>query len=182
MFPQTLPAGPPPAGRFSLDARALRREFLRLQAATHPDLHSSGGGRDSSSSLAATNRSARLNGAYRTLASPLARAQHLLLALHGVDVLAEDAAGPGLRVGSDVLATAMDALAAVEDAQDEADLEAPRRDNDARIDACVAALDDAFAANDVPAAVDLAVRLRYWVNVRDAIAGWERGRGVVLEH
>ncbi len=175
LFPQTLSAGPPPAGHFAIDTRALRREFLRLQAATHPDRNPG--------SPAHAAASARLNEAFRTLTSPLLRAQHLLRTLHGIDLAAdEEVARAGRAISPAVLATAMEALGEVEEAQSEADLDGVRGENGRRIDECVAGLEAAFACGDVDRVVELAVRLRYWVNVDEGIMGWERGRGVVLEH
>ncbi|KAK3066099.1 hypothetical protein LTS18_002030, partial [Coniosporium uncinatum] len=37
LFPLTFPSGPPPASPFTIEPRALRNEFLQLQAKTHPD-------------------------------------------------------------------------------------------------------------------------------------------------
>ncbi|KLU89269.1 DnaJ domain-containing protein [Magnaporthiopsis poae ATCC 64411] len=106
LFPQTLPAGPPPDGPFEIDVRALRREFLQLQAAVHPDFHhhaassssssSSPGGSSSSRHSAARRQaeaaSAHVNAAYKTLASPLLRAQYLLRCRHGLDLAGDEAA------------------------------------------------------------------------------------------
>lgn len=50
LFPQTIPDGPPPTGPFDIDTRALRREFLQLQAASHPDFHHSAATSTTSSS------------------------------------------------------------------------------------------------------------------------------------
>src|SRR5262245_43856431 len=53
LFPKSFPDGPPPKGPFGIDSRSLRSEFLRLQAATHPDL--------AGASAKAEAASARLN-------------------------------------------------------------------------------------------------------------------------
>src|SRR6266498_938137 len=78
-FPQTLPSGPPPATPFQIDLPTLRREFLQLQAKTHPDKFPTGPPKAKAEAL-----SARINEAYKTLTSPLLRAQYLL-SLHGID-------------------------------------------------------------------------------------------------
>src|SRR5689334_18493165 len=36
-FPESLPSGPPPKGRFAVDLSSLKKEFLQLQARAHPD-------------------------------------------------------------------------------------------------------------------------------------------------
>ncbi|CAG9970823.1 unnamed protein product [Clonostachys byssicola] len=172
LFPETLPQGPPPAGHFPIDTRALRREFLRLQARAHPDLH------PASDKPRAEAASALINDAYKTLSNPLLRAQYLL-ALRGVDVANDET----LKVEEpSLLMLVLEAREEIEDAESEADLEAPREANDARIAASEEALDIAFANDDIDAAKREAVRLRYWVNIRDTLHHWEQGKPVVLQH
>lgn len=163
-FPVSLPAGPPPAGPFAVDAAALRREFLRLQAAAHPDKH------PPARKAAAEAASAALNHAHRTLADPLLRAQYLL-ALRGRDVAADetlrlDPADPAdARLLTDVLA----AREAIESAPGPEHLVGLGDANQRRIRASHDALARAFAADDIDAAAHEAVRLRYWVNVQAAL-------------
>ncbi|KAK7226560.1 hypothetical protein V2G26_014563 [Clonostachys chloroleuca] len=172
LFPETLPQGPPPAGHFPIDTRALRREFLRLQARAHPDLH------PASDKPRAEAASALINDAYKTLSNPLLRAQYLL-ALRGVDVANDET----LKVEEpSLLMLVLEAREEIEDAESEADLEQPREANDARIAASEEALDVAFANDDIEAAKREAVRLRYWVNIRDTLHHWEQGKPVVLQH
>lgn len=172
-FPQTLPTGPPPAGPFSIDVRALRREFLALQGQAHPDLH------PPAMKARAEATSARINEAFRTLANPLARAQYLLQLQHGLDVAADETA----KVEDpELLMEVLEAREQIEEAQDEAELAPLREANAAREDESVALLEDAFAKADLEAAVRECVKLRYWVNIRESIDNWERGKLVVLEH
>jgi len=175
-FPATLPDGPPPRGHFPIDTSLLRREFLRLQAAHHPDKHAPSGG---PAKLRAERTSAAINHAYRTLADPLLRAQYLL-GLRGVDVAHDEA----LRAADQpaLLAAVMDAHEAIEEAVVPADLEPLRSENDGRVRESEEVLEDAFRRDDVDAAKREAVRLRYWVNIRDSIHNWEEGRPVVLQH
>ncbi|CAH0049911.1 unnamed protein product [Clonostachys solani] len=172
LFPETLPQGPPPAGHFPIDTRALRREFLRLQARAHPDLH------PASDKPRAEAASALINDAYKTLSNPLLRAQYLL-ALRGVDVANDEK----LKVEEpSLLMLVLEAREEIEDAESEDDLVAPREANDARVAASEDALDIAFANDDIDAAKREAVRLRYWVNIRDTLHHWEQGKPVVLQH
>lgn len=76
--------------RFALDLAALEARYLAQQRQLHPDRHVRAAPAQQHAALAAT---ARLNTAYRTLAEPRARAVHLL-ALRGVDALADDAEVP----------------------------------------------------------------------------------------
>lgn len=171
-FPETLPDGPPPKGHFPINARALRREFLRLQAKAHPDLHPA----ELKSRAEAT--SARINEAYKTLLNPLHRAQYLL-SLQGVDVATDET----LKVEDpELLMTVLEAREAIEEAAEEHDLDELRAENEARIGASEEVLESAFAGHDIELAKREAVKLRYWVNIRDSLDAWERGKPVVLQH
>ncbi|KAK0628398.1 hypothetical protein B0T17DRAFT_488392 [Bombardia bombarda] len=184
LFPETLPAGAPPSGPFHIDVRALRREFLRLQAAAHPDFHHSASGHSDTKTAArrqAETTSALINSAYKTLSSPLLRAQYLLHELHGVD-LAGDEAGSETAADAEVLMTVLEAREAIEEAQREEDLVGLRAENEERIEAAERAIEDGFGRGDVEAVKGEAVRLRYWMNIRESVDNWERGKPVVLQH
>ncbi|KAL2024205.1 hypothetical protein VTK56DRAFT_9361 [Thermocarpiscus australiensis] len=197
LFPETLPDGPPPKGKFAIDLRALRREFLRLQAASHPDFHhhaatspSASSNNNTSSSeppksaarLRAEATSALINQAYKTLSSPLLRAQYLLREQHGVDLEGDEAGAEAGAPDPELLMTVLEAREAIEEAETEADLAEVRATNEERIRLAEAALGEALERGDVQAAKEEAVRLRYWVNIREGVDNWERGRPVVLQH
>ncbi|KAF5022108.1 hypothetical protein F66182_5854 [Fusarium sp. NRRL 66182] len=172
LFPETLPDGPPPAGHFPIDTRALRREFLRLQARAHPDMHPSQG------KVRAEAMSARINEAYKTLANPLLRAQYLL-SLRGVDVANDET----LKVEEpELLMLVLEAREEIEEAGIEQDLDEPRVANEARIAESEQILERAFQNDDIEAAKHEAVRLRYWVNIKESLDNWEQGKHVVLQH
>lgn len=76
----------------------------------------------------------------------------------------------------------MEAREAIEDAESEENLVGLKEVNEGRIRESEGVLERAFAENDVVRAREEAVRLRYWVNIREGIDGWERGNGVVLHH
>lgn len=153
--------------------RALRREFLQLQSRYHPDLHPQGPAK-----ARAEAASALINEAYRTLQNPLLRAQYLL-SLRGVDVANDET----LKVEEpDLLGLVLEAREEIEDAAEEEDLAGPRTVNDERIRASEEVLEKAFREDDVEAAKREAVRLRYWVNIKDSLENWEKGKPVVLQH
>lgn len=180
LFPKTLPHGPPPRGPFHIDVRALRREFLRLQATSHPDFHAhSSASRSDRRRAEAT--SALINGAFRTLSNPLLRAQYLLREQFGLD-LAGDEAGSIAGVEEDVLGQVLEAREVIEEAEEEKDLEGLRGENEERIMQAEERIGRAFGEGDVEALKRETVRLRYWVNIREGIDNWEKGKGVVLEH
>jgi molecular chaperone HscB len=191
LFPETLPDGPPPAGKFHIDTRALRREFLRLQAASHPDFHHHAAShthhqhqhhRHSKSRAHAEATSALINTAYKTLSSPLLRAQYVLREQHGVDLEGDEAGTQSAAPDAELLMTVLEAREVIEEAQREEDLEEVRVANEERIDEAERRIGEALEGGDVQAAKEEAVRLRYWVNIREGVKGWERGKPLVLQH
>lgn len=70
----------------------------------------------------------------------------------------------------------------IEDTQEEEELEEMKRINDERIAASEGVLDGAFKQDNLGRAKEEAVRLRYWVNIKESLDGWEKGRPVVLVH
>ncbi|RFU75279.1 fe-s assembly co-chaperone [Trichoderma arundinaceum] len=173
IFPETLPLGPPPNGHFPINTRALRREFLQLQARHHPDMHPPG-----PLKARAEATSALINEAYKTLTNPLLRAQYLL-SLRGVDVATDET----MQVDDpSLLMVVLEAHEEISDAHTEEDLRELREVNDARIRQSEDVLETAFHEDDVLAAKKEAVKLRYWVNIKQSLDNWEEGRPVVLEH
>ncbi|KAF2498270.1 Co-chaperone Hsc20 [Lophium mytilinum] len=172
LFPQSLPSGPPPHGRFAVDLPSLRKEFLQLQARAHPDLH------PAEHKNKAQALSARINEAYKTLQSPLLRAQYLL-SLRGIDIHEDETAKVE---DAELLMEVLDARERIEEAEDEAELEEMKEENDVRIKNSAKVLEGAFEKDDIELAKSEAVRLRYWVNIKESLDGWEKGKPVVLAH
>ncbi|WYZ34921.1 hypothetical protein EsH8_I_001197 [Colletotrichum jinshuiense] len=171
-FPITLPDGPPPKGHFPIDQRALRREFLRLQAKAHPDMH------PAELKTRAEATSARINEAYKTLSNPLLRAQYLL-SLRGVDVANDET----LKVEDpELLMIVLEAREEIEEATQESELEGQRAANDERIRGSEQVLEQAFRQDDIETAKREAVNLRYWVNIHESLNNWEPGKPIVLQH
>ncbi|KAK6330323.1 hypothetical protein TWF730_004816 [Orbilia blumenaviensis] len=174
LFPLTLPLGPPPSGPFTIPLRPLRSEFLKLQQSTHPDLFP-----PSQRKLYET-ASAQLNKAYTTLSSPLLRAEYLL-SIKGHLPPSDDEGGK--VADAELLLEVLDANELLETAVDEKELEPLKRRNEERIEGCVGRLEELFKDDakleEVRAEV---VRLRYWVNLAEALRHWEPGKGVSLQH
>ena len=172
-FPQTLGAAAiPPDGRFPIDLKALRKEFLQLQAKAHPDLQ------PASKKRQAEALSARINEAYKTLQNPLARAQYIL-GMRGIDVAEDETA----KVEDpDLLMEVLETRETIEEAQEERDLDPLKETNEARIAESEGILEKAFKSDDLDMAKEEAVKLRYWVNIRESIDAWEKGKPVVLVH
>lgn len=172
LFPDTIPNGAPPKGHFTIDLRQLRREFLRLQAQAHPDLA------PEAERPQAQALSAHINEAYKTLQHPLLRAQYLL-ADRGIDVAADEAAK---IEDEELLMEVMEVREEIESAESEEEVEELRQSNERRIQNCVQVLEEAFKTEDLETAKNECVKLRYWVNVRDALHAWEKGKRVEIIH
>jgi molecular chaperone HscB len=169
-FPNTFPAGPPPKGDFSLSLRELRNEFLRLQAQAHPDLH------PAERKKQAEALSSRINEAYKTLQSPLLRAQYLL-SLRGETAHEDDAAKLGdASEDQELLMEVLELREAIEEAQVQEDVDAIKRENEERVRESVKVLEGAFKEDDIDTARKEAVKLRYWINVEETLHAWEEGK------
>jgi len=175
-FPSTSPDGPPPAGTFSVDLKALRKEFLQLQARAHPDLH------PAEFKSKAEALSARVNEAYKTLQDPLRRALHIL-SINGqgdVDAELEGVGMFGAEEGQDkeLLMVVMEAREVIEEAADESELDEIKTENDGRIEESVGVLEKASKEEDWEQVKKECVRLRYWMNIKQTLGEWEPGKGV----
>ena len=172
IFRNTVPSGPPPNGPFMIDVTQLRNEFLQLQAKAHPDLH------QGENRARAEGASALINEAYKTLQNPLRRAQYLL-SLRGMDVAEDETA----KVDDpDLLMDVLEMRENIEDAEEESDLAPMKEANDAKIGESVRVLEVAFKEDDMETAKGEAVKLRYWMNIKESLEAWEKGKPVVLVH
>ena len=169
LFPISLPSGPPPTGPFTLDPRALRKEFIQLQAKAHPDLHAA------ADKARAEATSAYINEAYKTLLNPLQRAQYLL-SLRGVDVANDETA----KVEDpELLLHVLELREQIEEAESEQEIAQMKDENEARIAQSEETLNRIFRhEGQTEEAKSEAVKLRYWVNVRESLDAWEKGKEV----
>ncbi|KAL6703154.1 molecular chaperone [Coniothyrium glycines] len=171
-FPISLASGPPPEGAFAIDLAALKREFLQLQSRAHPDLH------PQADKKRAEALSARINEAYKTLQNPLLRAQYLL-SLRGIEVAEDETA----KVEDpELLMEVLEAREQIEEAESEEDLVEMREANAEKIRASEVEIERCFKEDDIAGAKSEAVKLRYWVNIKESIDNWEKGVPVVLQH
>ncbi|KAF1813583.1 Co-chaperone Hsc20 [Eremomyces bilateralis CBS 781.70] len=174
LFPQTLSAGPPPAGPFLIDVRALRAEFLRLQSIAHPDLAPPARKREAEAA------SSYINEAYKTLREPLARAQYLLR-LRGI-TSHEDESSKLDENDQELLMEVLEAREEVEEAETEDVVWKLREVNEKRVEDCVRTLEELFAKDNLDEAKKETVKLRFWMNIRESLDNWEKGKPVVLQH
>lgn len=171
LFPLTLPHGPPPSGPFHINIPTLRREFLRLQSRSHPDLHHHHG----STRLESQAASSEINAAFKTLCSPLLRAEYILREQYGVDLASDESTGPG--EDPEVLMAVLEAREAIDAAREEGELEGVRAENEGRVGEAERKIGEALGRGDVEGARRECVRLRYWLGVREGVEGWEKGKG-----
>lgn len=171
-FPSLGPDALPPKGPFTLDLALLRREFLQLQAKAHPDLAPQEKKRQ------AEALSARINEAYKTLQNPLLRAQYLL-ELRGIDIAGDETA----KVEDpELLMEVLETREVIEEAATEEELQPLRELNERRVAGSVGVIEEAFKNDDMDAAKEEAVKLRYWINIRESVDAFEPGKPVVLIH
>lgn len=81
-----------------------------------------------------------------------------------------------------LLMEVLDTREEIENAEEEEQLDEMKVVNDERIGASEAVLDKAFREDDLVLAKEEAVKLRYWVNIKESLDGWEKGKPVVLVH
>lgn len=83
---------------------------------------------------------------------------------------------------AELLMEVLEAREQIESAEEEGELQELRRSNDERIHASEKVLEEAFAVDDLVTAKQEAVRLRYWINIKESLDAWEKGKPVVLVH
>ena len=83
---------------------------------------------------------------------------------------------------AELLMGVMEAREGIEGAEGEEELVPIRAENEGRIEESVGRLGEFFARDDLVGAREEAVRLRYWVNIRESLDAWERGKPIVLMH
>ena len=76
----------------------------------------------------------------------------------------------------------METREAIEEAESKEEIIVLWEVNEGRIERSVGVLEEAFQRDDVEGASKEAVRLRYWVNVKESLDAWEKGKPVVLVH
>lgn len=82
----------------------------------------------------------------------------------------------------ELLMEVLEAREEIEEAQTEEDLLPLRTVNDVRIKESLRTLEKCFGEDDLETAKVEAVRLRYWVNIKESLDAWEKGKPVVLVH
>lgn len=82
----------------------------------------------------------------------------------------------------ELLVEVLEVREAIEGAGREEEVEGLRGVNEARIRESERVLEEAFRGDEIGVAKREAVRLRYWMNVKESLDAWEKGKPVVLVH
>ena len=102
-----------------------------------------------------------------------------MLSLRGINVVEDETA----RVEDpELLMEVLEMREDIEAAGEEADLVPIKEPNDVKINASVKVIEDAFMADNMIAAKEEAIKLRYWINIKESLDAWEKGKPVVLVH
>lgn len=125
----------------------------------------------------AEGMSARINDAYRTLLSPLRRAEYILSLQDGAEEGLND--GAQERVEGEeggFLAEVLDVRERIEGADDYEEVEALGRENEERVKGCEEVLAGLLQESRWGEARKEVARLRYWMGIRDVVQSWGEDR------
>jgi molecular chaperone HscB len=145
---------------FDVDLHELTEKYRDLQRILHPDKYSQKSETEKEFSL---QHSAIVNRAYNTLQRPLARGLYLL---H----LNEDALEHETQIAaSDFLDEILETNEAILEAESADEIATIGARNQAKIDAIVLRVSEAFKNNDQQKAKELLIRLKYYSNIGEKI-------------
>ncbi|KAF9175284.1 hypothetical protein BGX21_011415 [Mortierella sp. AD011] len=162
-----------PEPSFDVDTKDLRNKFFKIQQLIHPDSYAHNTNGDQ---VYAQQQSSLANKAYSTLKEPLSRANYILDLLGSPIHESETLSDPEL------LMEVMEARELLEDAQTEEEVEELKSVNDGRISETIDGLSMAFKEHDLETAKTLAIKLQYWVRIKNVIRDWAAGKPIVADH
>jgi molecular chaperone HscB len=153
--------------RFDLDDDALERRYRERSREVHPDRFASASAAERVQAISAATE---LNEAFRTLKSPVKRAEHLL-ALRGTNIGDSDKVDQGFLMEILELREALAAALKARRTDDVARMEAEMR---ARHEGALSTVGELFAkGGDVAAIKRVLVELRYFQRFLDEVEGEE---------
>lgn len=199
LFPKTFPKGGPPRESFIVDQRKLRKELRSLQGQHHPDVavKATVAGLSKDAVASDDGVSALLNKAYSTLRNPYTRIAHIIQVYHPehLDITEDDVSKAliakflslldesSLEYKS-MLMSVMEAHEALEFAGLEEDIEGLEEENNAKILESEQIIESLLKKSppDWDALMMEAIKLKYWINISNAIKEWEPGKPINLTH
>ncbi|CCE78220.1 Piso0_000837 [Millerozyma farinosa CBS 7064] len=199
LFPKTFPKAGPPRESFIVDQRKLRKELRSLQGQHHPDVAVQAAVAGSSEDVVASDDgvSALLNKAYSTLRNPYTRIAHIIQVNHPehLDITEDDVSKALIAKFSSqsdessleyksMLMSVMEAHEALEFAGSEEDIEGLEEENNAKILESEQIIESLLQKSppDWDALMMEAIKLKYWININNAVKEWEPGKPVNLTH
>nr|KAG5699558.1 hypothetical protein BaRGS_033754 [Batillaria attramentaria] len=153
---------------FQIDPKKLSMMYKELQKRLHPDMFSN---KSETEQELAEQQSSLLNKAYFTLLKPLSRALYLL-ELHGYEI--EEGT---TDINPEFLMEILDLNERIGESNTE-DIEEIEKEIANKIEENTERLSAAFAADDLEKAQEIAVRLKYYVNVESKVKAFYRDRMV----
>jgi molecular chaperone HscB len=148
------------APSFDVELADMERNYFKLQRTFHPDRFATKSAKEKAFSLQQTTS---LNEAYETLKDPLRRAQYLLV-LKGRELQGQE----GQTVNDPaLLMEAMEMRENLAEADSVEQVDGIVADVKQQVDACIAALSQAFLGNDLDVAGTQSLRLKYLTKLID---------------
>ncbi|EGW33582.1 uncharacterized protein SPAPADRAFT_137282 [Spathaspora passalidarum NRRL Y-27907] len=196
LFPQNFPHGGPPQDSFIINPKHLRREYRNLQSENHPDLN---GSAILNSEVVSNEASLSevINKAYTTLKNPYSRIVHFIKVNHPLHLdLSRDEISKDLikkfqskstqssLAYKEILMNVLEVHERLELATSEQELEELEVENEERIEETEAEIADMikYEIKDWDELMMTAIRLKYWINIRNGIKEWEPGKPMNLTH
>lgn len=197
LFPKNFPGGGPPQDSFISNSKSLRREYRQLQSENHPDILFGSsllkGAKDQ------LDFSSVINRAYTALRNPYSRIAHFVQLYHpqhldiSQDEVAKELIAKFQSQSSEssfeykeMLMLVLEAHESLEMATLETELDDLSVENDAIIadseEKLQKLITSEWPVKDWDPIIMEAIRLKYWVNIQNAIKEWEQGKPVHLTH
>eukprot|EP00124_Ichthyophonus_hoferi_P004077 Ihof_evm2s408 gene=Ihof_evmTU2s408 len=152
---------------YDLDMISLRESLRTRQSLVHPDKFAGSSKEDQSNSALL---SSAVNKAYTTLNNPLARGLYML-DLQGVRLKEDEK-----TTDTSLLMEIMDINERLEQAQSEKEVKEIGIANQVNLDEALRATSEAFKVNDLEAAKQALIRLRFYTNVAKSVHYWLPGQ------
>ncbi|KAJ3107054.1 hypothetical protein HDU97_005023 [Phlyctochytrium planicorne] len=145
---------------YDIDLGAIKRRFLRIQQAVHPDTHAN---KSEEERKYSDMQSTFINKALQTLKDPLLRARYLL---HLNDVHIDESEK---LQDPELLEEVMSVWEQVEEVRKEADLQILKEENEARVNKAIQDVSKSFREGNLEAAKNATVVLQYWLNLKQQL-------------
>lgn len=159
----------PPTHAFNLSTPTLKQHYLAKQKQYHPD-------KPNIDPDHALQTSSLINKAYETLLNPLSRAVYLL-EFNGIEIAESDSIQD-----TSLLLDILELREQLEDAQSEDEVGQLRKDNQQSIQQTTQQLATTFESENLDAAKNLTIKLRYLSNLDTAARDWQPGAPIVIQH